>query len=100
MYDLCGAGQVLDSLHSPTSCPVVDSVIGSKKSQQGAVAIGYLKVVDLIFTLHLKISEVDVDDTALGNFDGFPLVKIVGVVGREVGTRHLSTSWEALGFTG
>ena len=82
MYDLCGAGQVLDSLHLSFFCPVVQlhSVIGSKKSQQGAVAIGYLKVVDLIFSLHLKISEVDVDDTALGNLDGFPLVKIVGVV--------------------
>ena len=53
-------------------------------SQQGPVPIGYFEEVNLIRALQLVVSEVDVDDTAFGNFDGFSLMKIVGVVGREV----------------
>ena len=48
--------------------------------QQRAIAICYFNVVNLIGTLQLKICEVDVDDIAFGNFDGFPLVQIVAVV--------------------
>ena len=56
----------------------------SKVSQQGSIPIGYFKVVDLIRTLQLVVSEVDVDDIAFGDLDGFPLVKIIRVVGGEV----------------
>ena len=48
-------------------------------SQQGAIAISYFNVVDRL-TLQLEICEVDVEDIAFGNFDGFPLVQIVAVV--------------------
>ena len=81
MDSLCDAGEVrnLDSL--PTSSfTVVHIVRRSKMSQQGAFTIRYFKVVDLIRLLQLVICEVDVDDIAFGNFDGFPLMKIVGVV--------------------
>ena len=52
----------------------------SEVSQQCAIAISYFDVVNLIGTLQLKFCEVDVDDIAFGNFDGFPLVQIVAVV--------------------
>ena len=58
----------------------VRKVICSEMFQQRAIAICYFNVVNLIGTLQLKICEVDVDDIAFGNFDGFPLMKIVGVV--------------------
>ena len=67
-------------------------------SQQGPVPIGYFKEVNLIRALQLVVSEVDVDDTAFGNFDGFSLVKVVWVVGREVRRHHYSTCWKALRF--
>ena len=49
-------------------------------SQQGSIPVRYFKVVDFIRTLQIEICEVDVDDIAFGNFDGFPLVQIIGVV--------------------
>ena len=67
-------------------------------SQQGPVPIGYFKEVNLIRALELVVSEVDVDDAAFGNFDGFSLVKVVGVVRREIRRRHHSTCWRALRF--
>ena len=42
--------------------------------QQGSIPIGHFKVVNLIRALQLVISEVDVDDTAFGNLDGFSLM--------------------------
>ena len=67
-------------------------------SQQGPVPIGYFEEVNLIRALQLVVSEVDVDDTAFGNFDGFSLVKVVGVGRWEVRRRHHSTCWKALWF--
>ena len=100
MDGLCDAGKVinLDSLPTSSFFTDVHIVCRSEASQQGTIPIGYFKVVNLIRTLQLEISEVDVDDIAFGNFDGLPLVKIVGVAGREVGRGHLSTRWEALWF--
>ena len=86
MDGLCDAGQVgnLDPLPT-TPFTVVHIVRRSKMSQLGAIPICYFKVVDLIRTLQLVIGEVDVDNIAFGDFDGFPLVKIIWVVGGEVG---------------
>ena len=69
----------------------------SEVSQQCAIAISYFNVVNCA-SLQLEIREVDVDDIAFGNLDGFPLVKVVGVGGWEVGRGHLSACWEALRF--
>ena len=85
MDDLGDAGQIgnLDPLPS-TSFTLVHIVCSSKMSQEGAVPICYFKVVDLIRALQLVIGKVDVDDTAFGDLDGFPLVKIIWVLGRKV----------------
>ena len=48
--------------------------------QQGAVAIGQFNVINLVRALQLKVCEVNVDDIALSNPDGLPLVKVVVVV--------------------
>ena len=49
-------------------------------SQHCAIPINYFKVVNVMGgPLHFKISEVDVDDIAIGNFDSFSLMNIVGV---------------------
>ena len=53
-------------------------------SQQCAITISNFNIVYFIRLLQLKICEVDVDDVAFGNVDGFPLVKVVGVVEGEV----------------
>ena len=71
--------------------------LSSETSQQGAIAISYFNEVNL-FSPQLEIGEVDVDDIAFGNFDGFPLMKVVEVVSWEVWRGHLSTCWEAIGF--
>ena len=63
--------------------------------QQGAVAIGQFKVINLVRALQLKICEVNVDDIALSNPDGLPFVKVVVVVRRVVGTLEKSTGWKA-----
>ena len=58
----------------------VRKVFCSEMSQHCAIPINYFKVVNVMGgPLHFKISEVDVDDIAIGNFDSFPLMKIVGV---------------------
>ena len=62
-------------------------------SQQCAVTISNFNVVHFIRLLQLKICEVDVDDVAFGNLDGFSLVKVVGEVGREIRRSHHSTHW-------
>ena len=82
MNGLCVAGEVRDSFPpvSSTKFQSVRKVICSEMFQQRAIAICYFNVVNLIGTLQLKICEVDVDDIAFGNFDGFPLVQIVAVV--------------------
>ena len=52
-------------------------------SQKSAIAVSNFKEVNvgpIRYPLHLEISEVDFDDIAFGNFDSFPLVKIVRVV--------------------
>ena len=76
---------------------IMNWIVIREKSQQCAIAIGYFNVVNTA-SLQLKIREVDVDDIAFGNFDGFPLVQVVAVGGWEVGRGHLSVCWEALGF--
>ena len=87
MNGVCDAGQVRNSdpSVSPSKFQSVRIVSCSEMSQRCAIAISYVNIVDLIGTLQLEICEVDVDDVAFGNFDGFPLMKIVGVVGWEVG---------------
>ena len=63
---------------------IVRIVLCSKMSQQCAITISNFNVVYFIGLLQLKICEVDVDDVAFGNLDGFSLVKVVGVVEGEV----------------
>ena len=67
-------------MSSVTKFQSVRKVICSEMAQQCAIAICNFNVVNLIGTLQLEICEVDVDDIAFGNFDGFPLVQIVAVV--------------------
>ena len=73
-------------------------VLGSKTAQEGTIPIRNFDVVNVIIAFQLKVCEMDIDDMSLGNFDRFPLMKIVGVVVWEVGRRHLSACWKALGF--
>ena len=63
--------------------------------QQGAVAISQFNVINLVRTLQLKICEVNVDNIALCNPNGLPLVKVIAVVGRVVWTLEKSTGWKA-----
>ena len=74
----------------------IQIVSWAKMTQKCAIAINYVNIV--IWTFQIKICEVNVDDIALGNFDGFPLVKFVGVVGWKVWRGQMPTCWEALGF--
>merc|ERR1719234_2347816 len=54
----------------------------SEMSKTCAVPISYLKVVHWVRLLQLKICEVNVDNVALSNLDGLPLVKVIRVIGR------------------
>ena len=53
-------------------------------SQICPVPTGYLNIVHWVRALQLEICEVNVDDVALSNLDGLPLVEVIGVVGRIV----------------
>ena len=70
----------------------------SEMSQTCAVPISYLKVVHWVRLLQLEICEVNVDNVALSNLDGLPLVKVIRVIGRIAWGCHHSACWEAFRF--
>ena len=75
MKSFCDAGDV-------SSCVFY----GMDPSQQRAITIDQLDVVRASPTpgFHLKVCEVNVDNTALWNFNSSPLMKIIGIVEGEV----------------
>ena len=81
MNSLCDAGQVTNS--DPRKIFLISNIVFcSEMSQKSAIAVSNFKEVNVSligYPLHLEISEVDFDDIAFGNFDSFPLVKIVQV---------------------
>ena len=91
-------------------------LVGTEASQTGSISIGYFDVIKLTGMLNLKIwgegsltsvtyggdptCEVNVDDFALCNLDGLPLMKLAGIVVGKVGRFHLSTCCSGFGLVG
>ena len=88
-------------------------LVCAEASQTGSISIGYFDVIKLTGMLNFKIweggealtsvtgdptCEVNVDDFALCNLDGLPLMKPAGIVVREVGRCHLSTCRSGFGL--
>ena len=71
----------------------LDIVLCSKMPKICAVSISQLNIINSV--LHVKIGEVNVDNLALSNLDGLLLVKVIGVVSREVWRSHHPTTWKA-----
>ena len=72
-------------------------ILLSEMSKTCAVPISYLKEVHCIM-FQLEICEVNVDNVALSNLDGLPLVKVIRVIGRIAWGCHHSACWEAFRF--
>jgi len=95
--------RVEKKIHSfSATCDIVQQrqmiILKTEMSQTCAIPISYLKVVHWVRVLQLEICEVNVDDVALSNLDGLPLVEAIGVIGGIIWGCHHSACWEAFRF--